>query len=203
MTEALAGYYRLHSRIYDATRWTFLHGRQRILDIASADLPPAPRILEIGCGTGRNLAHLARRHPKARITGLDLSGDMLDRARPKLAMHGERIQLLHRPYDGAAGEGEGFDLILFSYALSMMNPGFEEVLAGARGELQSGGRIAVVDFHDSPHRLFRSWMGRNHVRMEGQLPGVLRREFEPIRCEIHSAMAGLWRWLIFTGKKQA
>jgi hypothetical protein len=39
--------------------------------------------------------------------------------------------------------------------------------------------------------------------MEGQLPGVLRREFEPIRCEIHSAMAGLWRWLIFTGKKQA
>jgi S-adenosylmethionine-diacylgycerolhomoserine-N-methlytransferase len=49
---AIERYYRLHSRIYAATRWSFLFGRRAILDDIAAATTPA-RILEVGCGTGK------------------------------------------------------------------------------------------------------------------------------------------------------
>ena len=54
MNPSIQGYYALHSRIYDATRWTFLFGRESILR-RSAKIAAPERILEVGCGTGRNL----------------------------------------------------------------------------------------------------------------------------------------------------
>jgi S-adenosylmethionine-diacylgycerolhomoserine-N-methlytransferase len=70
--EHLERYYRFQSTIYDATRWLFLFGRGSILKEIRARLTGATEIVEIGCGTGRNLAHLARIFPEARITGIDL-----------------------------------------------------------------------------------------------------------------------------------
>ena len=59
----LAGYYRLHSKIYDSTRWSFLHGRWALVELLAAQGRPN-RILEVGCGTGTNLLHLARLFPE-------------------------------------------------------------------------------------------------------------------------------------------
>ena len=61
------GIYRYQRYVYDATRKYYLLGRDRMLD----DLqPPADgSILEIGCGTGRNLVLAARRYPIARLYG--------------------------------------------------------------------------------------------------------------------------------------
>jgi trans-aconitate 2-methyltransferase len=44
------------------------------------DLDPQ-EIWDLGCGTGEHAAVLARRHPGARVHGLDSSAEMLDRAR--------------------------------------------------------------------------------------------------------------------------
>jgi len=183
----IEGYYRLHSRIYDATRWTFLFGRTRIIDEIAAVHPAS--ILEVGCGTGRNLVNLARRFPRAAITGVDLSETMLGLARRKLAPFGARIRLLHRAYDAPLAASPGFDLVLFSYALSMFNPGFDTAITAAHRDVAPGGHIAVVDFQDTPLPLFARWMGVNHVRMEGHL----RR--------LHPAYGGVWRYLIFVGRK--
>jgi ubiquinone/menaquinone biosynthesis C-methylase UbiE len=54
--ESLRGYYRLHSKIYDATRWSFLFGRHRLIELVASHKTPT-RILEVGCGTGTNLVH--------------------------------------------------------------------------------------------------------------------------------------------------
>jgi S-adenosylmethionine-diacylgycerolhomoserine-N-methlytransferase len=197
---SIEGYYRWHARIYDATRWSFLFGRTAILrEVAKLATPT--RILEVGCGTGKNVETLCRFFPQAHVTGIDLSETMLDVARRKAAPFGSRIQLLHGAY-GTAPTGDGnYDLILFSYALSMFNPGFEEAIATAHRDLAPGGNVAVVDFHDTRLPIFARWMGVNHVRMNGQLHPILQSRFEPRVDRLQAAYGGVWRYLLYVGRK--
>lgn len=197
---SIEGYYRWHARIYDATRWSFLFGRTGILHEVARLATPA-RILEVGCGTGKNLVTLGRLFPQAEITGIDLSETMLEVARRKAASFGSRIRLVRGAY-GATEMGDGaYDLILFSYALSMFNPGFESAIATAHRDLESGGHVAVVDFHDTRFPLFERWMGVNHVRMNGQLRPLLQPRFEARVDEVPAAYGGVWRYLFFVGRK--
>jgi len=199
----IESYYQLHARIYDATRWSFLFGRDTILDRAAAMKPAPVRILEIGCGTGRNLVALARRFPDAHLTGVDLSDAMLAIARRKTATFGRRVKLLQRAY-GPEFEGPGdYDLVLCSYALSMFNPGFHQAIAAAGRDLAPGGHFALVDFHATRFRWFSRWMGVNHVRMDGQLRPLIRDHFVPVADELHSAYGGAWQYLLFVGRRKS
>ncbi len=196
---AVERYYRLHARIYDLTRWTFLFGRSAILRRALGS-PPPQRVLEVGCGTGRNLVELGRLLPPAQLTGLDLSEAMLARARRRTAPLGERVTLVRHRYDAPVAPKSGYDLVLFSYALTMFNPGFEAAIEAAARDLAPGGRIAVVDFHDTRWRWFSRWMGVNHVRMDAQLRPLLRRRFTPVVDEVQAAYGGAWQYLLFVGR---
>jgi S-adenosylmethionine-diacylgycerolhomoserine-N-methlytransferase len=193
------GYYRWQSRIYDATRWSFLFGRSAVIDRV-ARLAEPKRILEVGCGTGRNLSELARRFPQARLTGLDVSADMLRLTEKKMAAHASRVTLVKQRYDTPVDEG-GFDLVLCSYALSMFNPGWEEAVECAVADLAPGGLFALVDFHDSRFAWFRHWMGVNHVRMEGHLLPGLEGRFQTLVNERQAAYGGVWNWVVYVGRK--
>jgi S-adenosylmethionine-diacylgycerolhomoserine-N-methlytransferase len=195
----LSAYYRWHAGIYDLTRWAFLFGRQSLVHSVSQHMMMPQRILEIGCGTGSNLVALAARFPKAQVIGLDLSRDMLDRARAKVRPYGSRVGLIHRAYDAPVALGPKFDLIVCSYSLSMINPGYDEVLRISRHDLSSRGLIAVADFHSSPFAWFRRWMGVNHVRMEGQVLATLEQHYQPLTCQIRSGYGGLWSYLNYIG----
>src|SRR4051794_19481287 len=85
--------YRRQRHIYDLSRKFYLLGR----DEAIARLRPAPgdKVLEIGCGTGRNLIRAARAYPQARLVGLDVSREMLATAAASTAAAGlaSRISL--------------------------------------------------------------------------------------------------------------
>ena len=190
----LHGYYRWHAHFYDATRWTFLFGRTALIRLAAERLRPR-RILEVGCGTGRNLTELARFFPEAEIVGLDLSAEMVRKARKKIERYGPRVSLLQRVYDGPVSGGDPFDLIIFSYCLSMINPGYADVLKLCDRDLATQGHLALVDFHDTSFGWFRRWMGLNHVRMDGQVLAALQSaglNLQP--CLVKSAYGGLWRW---------
>ncbi len=189
-------YYRLHARIYDATRWTFLHGRSTLVEKLRAYCQPQ-RVLEIGCGTGHNLALLGRAFPSAKLTGVDLSTDMLAIAEKKLRVLSDRLSLRQQRYESPLNEG--FDLVICSYALSMFNPGWDDAIRNAREELRCGGHFALVDFHHSPVPAFRKWMAMNHVRMEAHLLPELKRHFTPDLSLVRSTAAGLWSHLLFIG----
>ena len=83
--------YRRQRHIYDLSRKFYLLGR----DEAIARLRPAPgdKVLEIGCGTGRNLVKLAQTYPAGsavrprRITGNVGDRGRLDRARRAYVAH--------------------------------------------------------------------------------------------------------------------
>ena len=196
--QGLQRYYQWHARIYDATRWSFLFGRSALLQQVAKLITPL-RILEVGCGTGTNLLVLAKRFPQAHITGVDLSAHMLNVAQRKLAPYAPRLNLLHQAY--TAPLPDSFDLIVFSYSLSMMNPGWEPALHSAWQNLSEDGMVAVVDFADTTHPVFRRWMAVNHVQMEGHLLPLLNALFNAALSEQHKVYAGLWRYLIFIGSK--
>ena len=196
LSEPLVNYYRWHSLVYDWTRWAFLFGRPEMVNLLSGHVRPK-RILEVGCGTGTNLVRLARTFPDAEIVGLDLSADMLNLARKKTAAYTPRVSFRHGAYCEPVNAGEPFDLILFSYCLTMINPGSAQVLAVSRQDLHPTGTVAIVDFHDTRFAWFRRWMGMNHVRMERQILADLQVSGMHLpHLAIRPAYGGWWQWMI-------
>ena len=92
--------YRTQRHFYDLTRKYYLLGRDRLIrDLAP---PPGGTVLEIGCGTGRNLISAARAWPEARLFGIDISEAMLATARAKVA-RSENSALVNRIPSSASG----------------------------------------------------------------------------------------------------
>jgi S-adenosylmethionine-diacylgycerolhomoserine-N-methlytransferase len=196
-------YYRFQSRIYDLSRWAFLFGRESLIHKLPFDLQQTFTGLEIGCGTGYNLRYLSYCFPKARLTGLDVSDDML-RIAARQTRTFPQIQLRAQAYgSGVYGWTGKLDLILFSYALTMINPQWEELIGQAWQDLRPGGIIAVVDFHDSRLPAFKTHMQGHHVRMDAHLLPALHARFIPQHTAIHKAYFGMWQYMLFVGKKPA
>jgi S-adenosylmethionine-diacylgycerolhomoserine-N-methlytransferase len=143
--------YRYQRHIYDFSRKFYLLGRDRLLRMLPA--PPGAEVLEIGCGTGRNLVTLARLRPTAQLYGIDVSQQMLESAATSLFRAGleRKIGLAHaggHEFDPRRAFGvQQFDTIYFSYVLSMI-PNWRPVVIRALEQLKPGGTLAIVDFGD-------------------------------------------------------
>src|ERR1700726_3234876 len=141
--------YRWQRHIYDGTRRYYLLGR----DLLIARLQPTAgaTVLEIGCGTGRNLVLAARRHPEARFFGIDVSTEMLTSAVSAGSRRGltNRIRVAHGECTGFHPDFlfgiPSFDHILISYSLSMI-PDWRRVVETGLSHLAPGGRLHIVDF---------------------------------------------------------
>ena len=85
--------YRYQRYIYDVTRKPYLLGRDRV--ISDLNLRGETAVLEIGCGTGRNLVKVADAYPKAQCYGIDISSEMLQTAQEKVKGSGlsDRVKL--------------------------------------------------------------------------------------------------------------
>lgn len=194
--------YRHQRHIYDATRKYYLLGRDRM--IAGLDLAEGQSLLEVGCGTGRNLAVVARHYPYARLFGLDISAEMLVTARAKLG--GLRSEVTLRQLDASRYlasdfEEPGFDRIMISYALSMI-PDWESAVAASLAALKPGGSLHIADFGQQEglprwfgHAL-RAWLRKFHVTPRANLEATLRSMIEgaPYRLEFKSHAQG-YAWL--------
>jgi S-adenosylmethionine-diacylgycerolhomoserine-N-methlytransferase len=176
--------YGFQRHFYDASRKYYLLGRDAM--IAGLAPQPGDGILELGCGTGRNLVLAARLHPEARLYGLDISAAMLETAATKLGRHGleARVQIARGDaVDFSARhlfDRDRFERIFFSYALSMI-PGWTAALETALAALAPGGSLHIVDF-GSQQRLpawcrsgLRIWLGQFHVTPRDTLESELRQ----------------------------
>jgi S-adenosylmethionine-diacylgycerolhomoserine-N-methlytransferase len=178
-------YYGRVKHLYDLTRKYYLFGRDGVLDELLEE--PWQRLVEIGCGTGRNLRRLHARRPAARYGGIDASDAMLSysaaRCRFATLRHGfaEDADLL-------TVLGAPPDRILFSYCLSMVGDP-AAALDNARRALAPGGQVVVVDFGDLaslPRPLqggLQAFLSSFHVRplSAGLLDAAERRSWGPGR----------------------
>jgi S-adenosylmethionine-diacylgycerolhomoserine-N-methlytransferase len=170
--------YRRQRYIYDFTRKYYLFGRDRL--IRELDLRPGDRLVEVGCGTARNLIRIARRYPQARLFGLDASQEMLKTAADAIHRAGleTRIRLAHGYAEDLSpamfGQTEAFDACVFSYSLSMI-PDWKQALRSASAALSAAGRIHIVDFGDltglsrAGRAILRAWLRLFHVTPRAEL----------------------------------
>ena len=192
--KAIQRYYRWHSHVYDMTRWSFLFGRDRLLKSLPQWVQAPASVLEIGCGTGRNLGVLEQLFPRAELCGIDLCSSMLRHARRRCP----RANLTEAAFDPA---GMQHDLIVCSYSLSMFSGAVTDNLLRIGQALKPGGHLAVVDFDSSPRAGFTKWMALNHVRMDGRILPGLCTQFLPVDASRHSAYGGLWQYFSFVGTR--
>lgn len=179
------GVYRRQRHVYDLTRKYYLLGRDRLIDGLA---PPAGgSVLELGCGTGRNLIQAAGSFPQADFRGLDISAEMLATAEAAIARHGlsARVGLAQgdaSDFDAQALFGRtGFDRVFISYAVSMI-PEWRRTVTAALETLNEGGSLHIVDFgrQERLPSFFRSglraWLAKFHVAPRDDLRDVLEAE---------------------------
>lgn len=176
--------YRVQRHIYDASRKFYLLGRDGMLD--ALDAPPGGSVLEIGCGTGRNLILAAQRYPSARFFGIDVSSAMLETAEASVARAGISHCITLAQADASRLDTQavfgmrGFDRVFVSYALSMIPP-WQAALERALDAVAPGGALHVVDFGEqsglpSVFRAgLRAWLRKFSVLPRAELEAELRR----------------------------
>ena len=176
--------YRRQRHIYDGTRRYYLLGRDQLI----AGLRPAAgaTVLEIGCGTGRNLIQAARHYRDAKFFGIDVSTEMLtsaiaavtrqDLKRQIRVAHGDATAFDPRTIFGISS----FDHVMISYSLSMI-PNWQAVLQRAASSLRNDGSLHIVDFGDQrglpriARSLLRGWLAMFDVTPRDDLEGALKR----------------------------
>ena len=180
--------YRSQSGIYDLTRKYYLLGRDQLIE--ALDPPPGGRVLEIGCGTARNLVQAAKVWPDAEFYGFDISSEMLKAARKNLVQSGmtERITLFQgdaeNPARAMPPTVRKFDRIFLSFCLSMI-PDWQGAIRQAAALLSPGGELHIVDFGQSerlpsPFRwILQQWLALFHVEPRKHL----RRFLDELNAE--------------------
>jgi S-adenosylmethionine-diacylgycerolhomoserine-N-methlytransferase len=141
--ENLQAFYGPQAAHYDAFRERLLAGRQDLID--TLDLPDGAHVVELGGGTGQNLAWFGERLPRmGSVEIVDLCPALLARARQRAAAFPnvrviEADATTYRP-------AEPVDCVYLSYALTMI-PDWQGAVDNAIAMLRPGGLLGVVDFY--------------------------------------------------------
>lgn len=181
--ETMDRMYRYQRFIYDLTRKYYLLGRDSL--ISRLDAKPDARILEIGCGTARNLILAAKCFPDSEFFGVDISQEMLVTAKHNITREKLDDAITLACADAASFDPkslfgiERFDRIFISYSLSMI-PAWRHAIERAVAILAAQGELHVVDFGDQrglPRFFARGltkWLKRFHVTPRMDLEIQLR-----------------------------
>lgn len=188
--------YGVLARVYDDFfDWALGPGRRYAVSLLP--IRPGDRVLEIGVGTGLSLPLYPR---DCRITGIDISEAMLQRARARvqeLAWPNLELRLMdaHR----LNFPDRSFEHVLAPYVISVV-PEPERVMAEIRRVCKLGGTVVVVNHFRSPNPVLgglegvltplTQWVG---FRMDLPMDTVTETEGLEV-CRIHRVnMAGQWR----------
>jgi phosphatidylethanolamine/phosphatidyl-N-methylethanolamine N-methyltransferase len=158
------GVYEKLASVYDFTFGPTLHPG-RVRSIKRIGIKPGDRVLEVGVGTGINAALYPR---ECSVTGIDLSGSMLEKARARVAREGIRnMRLLEMDAADMKFADETFDIVYAPYLISVV-PDPVAVAREMRRVCRTGGRIVIL----------------NHFRSANALGASLERIISPFTVHI-------------------
>jgi ubiquinone/menaquinone biosynthesis C-methylase UbiE len=178
-TERLKRIYEKQAPRYDRSiafweKVLFRDGRQWVCSRAQGE------VLEVAIGTGRNLTF----YPAGvRLTGIDLSPAMLERARERAGELGMEVDLREGDAQDLPFPGGSFDTVVCTLSLCNV-PDDRRAVAEMKRVLRPGGRLLLLD-----HIRAASGLGRAvqkalefvWVRLEGE--HLLRRPLEHAKAE--------------------
>ncbi|MFW6201110.1 MAG: class I SAM-dependent methyltransferase [Gemmatimonadota bacterium] len=165
--------------------------RRRLLARARGD------VLEVGIGTGRNLPH----YPEGvRITGIDLSKRMLERARERTRTVGREVDLVHADVERLPFDDDRFDTVTAACVFCSVADALQG-LREVRRVVKPTGRVLLLE-HVRPRNpvlgkvfdvlspLTRRVVGPEINRRTEQTVRAADLEIEDVRRE------GIWREIV-------
>lgn len=163
--EAVKAAYRRYARIYDAIFGPVLQpGRRAVLE--ALELEPGDRVLEVGVGTGLSLPLYPR---SVRITGIDVSHEMLEKARARVARRRlENVDaLLEMDAESMTFADATFDKVVAMYVVSVV-PRPAKLLEELHRVCKPDGEIFIV----------------NHFQSENRVMGAIERVLGSVSAQI-------------------
>jgi phosphatidylethanolamine/phosphatidyl-N-methylethanolamine N-methyltransferase len=199
--------YRLFSGSYDIVFGPVFHpGRKEAVRIANDR--PGQRILEAGVGTGLSLPHF---RPDSRVTGIDVSEEMLAKARRRVARrrlaHVDGLHVMDA--ENLEFADNSFDAVLALYVASVV-PNPARFAAEMRRVCIPGGTIVVVNHFASDKPLVR-FMEKRLARIAPHIGFHPDFSFETFRRDSRlsirevrpSNLFGYWKLLRCVNEKPA
>jgi phosphatidylethanolamine/phosphatidyl-N-methylethanolamine N-methyltransferase len=199
--------YRLFSGSYDIVFGPVFHpGRKEAVRLANDR--PGQRILEVGVGTGLSLPYF---RSDSRVTGVDISAEMLAKARRRVEQrslpHVEQLHVMDA--ENLDFEDNSFDAVLALYVASVV-PSPARFAAEMRRVCIPGGTIVLVNHFTSENWALRFMEKRlarlaRHIGFHADFPlDAFLRESELAAREIRpSNLLGYWRLLRCVNEKPA
>lgn len=156
--------YRRWAPVYDHTFGRIAaEGRKHTVEIINKR---KGRLLEVGVGTGLSLPDYGRH---LEIVGIDLSPEMLDKARERVAE--ERLDYVTGLHEMDAGELKfetgSFDTVVAMYVMTVV-PEPEKVMSELSRVCRPGGEVVLVN-HFSQEDGMRGWVERRMAPFAEQL----------------------------------
>lgn len=135
--------YDVTANLYRLTGFRLQAARKRAVE--ALGLQRGDTVVEISCGTGLNFPLLERAvGSDGRIIGVDLTSEMLDVARERVARNGwsnvELVQSDAAQYEFPRGIGG----IISTFAITLV-PEYDQVIKNGAGALASGKRLVILD----------------------------------------------------------
>jgi phosphatidylethanolamine/phosphatidyl-N-methylethanolamine N-methyltransferase len=162
--EAVKKIYAAYSYVYDAIFKRFFYPRIEYA-IRSMDIRPGDRVLDVGVGTGLSLTFF----PKyCDVVGIDLSGEMLKKARQKVRTNGlDNVELIEMDAMKVEFKDDSFDKVFLSHVISVV-PDPYRVMGEVRRVCKKGGEVVVV----------------NHFKSRNKVMAGLEKMFNPVSKKI-------------------
>ena len=148
----VARVYEKLASVYDVVFGPTLHPG-RIVAIERMGIRPGDRVLEVGVGTGINTSLYPG---NCKVTGIDLSSSMLEKARERVAREGLRnVRLLEMDAASLTFADDSFDIVYAPYLVSVV-PDPVKVVREMQRVCRPGGKIIVLNHFRSPNRVLSS-----------------------------------------------
>ena len=186
-TDFVARVYEKQASWYDLWFGPTLH-HGRLVAIERMGVKSGDHILEVGVGTGINTPLYPR---DCRVTGIDFSSQMLDKARERVRQKGLRhVRLLEMDATHLKFADDSFDIVYAPYLVSVV-PDPVEVAREMRRVCKPGGKIVILNHFRSANpilsrveRAISPFTVHIGFKSDLDLPGFLAQaDLQPVSIE--------------------